>query len=280
MSDEIDLGVLADSFSELLREECPREKALAFAKAGGIMADDLWVMMAGLGWPALTVPEEFGGLGLGLDAAAHLHAALGAAVVPSPMLGTTLASTLLSAAGTDAQKAAWLPGIADGSVRVAMSQPGDAPLNADGASVSGIAADVLDAPAATLLILNATYGGAACWILVPVDASGVSITPQKLSDSTHMLGTVTLANVALDDASVIRAADAAATSDLVLRAAAIALSADALGGGDAVLALTIDYMKVREQFNRLIGSFQALKHRVADHNAALVGSRALLNHAA
>ena len=91
MSDEMDLGVLAESFSEMLGAEWPREKAIAYAYTNGRYADALWTTMAELGWMALTVPEAHGGLDLGLDAAARLHMALGAAVAPAPMLGTTLA---------------------------------------------------------------------------------------------------------------------------------------------------------------------------------------------
>ena len=75
-------------------------------------------------------------------------------------------------------------------------------------------------------------------------------------------------------------ASSADIDDAITRAACIALAADAQGGGEAVLATTVEYMKIREQFGVLIGSFQALKHRVADHQAALVAARGLVEHAA
>lgn len=280
MPNEMDLDVLAESFSELLQEEWPREKAVAYADSGNILAEDLWGMMAGLGWTAITAPESAGGLGLGHEALVRLHAALGAAVVPAPMLGTTVAIALLTAAGTEAQKARWLPGLADGSVRVAIAQPGDSPLTADGATIDGTVRDLPDAPGATLLILDATRNGAPCWLLIPADAPGVVVERIPLMDTTRTLGNVVLTNVAPDEDVILSAVDHGAVRDRLLQTGCLALAADALGGGQAVLALTIEYMKVREQFGRVIGSFQALKHRVADHQTALTGSRALLDHAA
>ncbi|MEP6868002.1 MAG: acyl-CoA dehydrogenase family protein [Novosphingobium sp.] len=278
MSDEIDLDVLAESFAELLREEWPREKAIAFGLGDSLYADELWSLMSGLGWPALTAPEVSGGLGLGLGAAARLHHALGTAAAPVPMLGTTLSISLLSMAGSPAQQAAWLPGLADGSTRAAFAQQSDKPLITDGASVSGMAADVLDAPAATLLVLNAVHNGKPCWLIIPADAPGVSIERHLLADTSHTLGTVTFDAVAIDDDAIISRDPTAA--DELSRQACVLLAADSLGAGEAVLAVTLDYMKVREQFGKVIGSFQALKHRVADHSAVLVGAQALVEHAA
>ena len=284
MSDEpMDLGVLAESLAEVLAAEWPRDKAIAWARdggggSGGLFATDLWVAMAGLGWTALTVPEIRGGLGLGVDAALRLHIALGAAVVPAPMLGTTLASELVARAGTDAQAATLLPGLADGTIRAALAPVDDAQLAADGATVSGLAADLLDAPGATHLFMRAGRGGQAGWLVVPADGAGVAIERFALVDPSRTLGTVTLADTPVSDSDFIAASPAVEAA--VTRAAMLALAGDAQGGGEAVLAATIDYMKGREQFGVPIGSFQALKHRVADHHTALAASRELLDHAA
>lgn len=279
MSDDIDLGVLAESFAEMLGAEWPRERAVAFSRAPAPFAGALWNQMAALGWTALTVPESHGGLGLGTEAAAALHAALGAAAAPVPMLGTTLATTLLVAAGSEAQQADLLPGLADGSLRAAVAQPADGAVTIEDGCASGTIATMIDAPSATMLFLRAHRDGQSCWIAVPTDAEGVSVAPAALSDATHTLATVTLDRVGIGDDALIRPADPSALDDRLLREAAVAIAADAIGGGEAALAGTIDYMKVREQFGRVIGSFQALKHRVADHQAALVAGRGLIEHA-
>jgi alkylation response protein AidB-like acyl-CoA dehydrogenase len=123
MSDEMDIGVLAESFTEYLSTEWPREKAVAYARSGATQADALWTETAALGWPALTLPEAHGGLGLGTNALAALHEALGAAAAPLPMLGTNLAAALIANAGSDAQQADLLPGLADGSERCGPCDP-------------------------------------------------------------------------------------------------------------------------------------------------------------
>jgi alkylation response protein AidB-like acyl-CoA dehydrogenase len=280
MSDDIDIGVLAESFNEFLSAEWPREMAVEHAKGHAPLAAELWSQAGALGWTALTASEAQGGLGLGMEAAAALHEALGAAAAPLPMLGTTLATALVAAAGTPQQRDALIPGLADGSVRAAIASPDAATITADGASLNGVVADILDAPAATLLLLRGTQVGQPVWIALPAAAAGVTITPTGLADSSRSLGTVTLANVALADAQILTGDCGPGLDDALLRVAAIALAADSLGGGNAVLAATIDYMGTREQFGRVIGSFQALKHRVADHKAALESARGLVEHAA
>jgi alkylation response protein AidB-like acyl-CoA dehydrogenase len=215
-----------------------------------------------------------------MPAAAALHEALGAAAAPLPMLGTTLATALIAVAGTQEQSDALIPGLADGSMRAAVASPDGATIAADGASLNGVVADILDAPAATLLLLRGTQAGQPVWIALPAATEGVTIRPTALADSTRSLGTATLANVALADAQILAEGGGPGLDDALLRVAAIALAADSLGGGNAVLAATIDYMGTREQFGRVIGSFQALKHRVADHKAALEAARGLVEHAA
>lgn len=279
MSDEIDIGILADSFNEFLAAEWPREKAVVFARGHAPIATDLWAQVGALGWTALTAGETHGGLGMGLPAAAALHEALGAAAAPLPMLSNTLAIALVQAAGAAAQQDALLPGIADGSQRAAVAGPDTAIISADGQLMNGVIADVLDAPAATVLMLRGSQDGKPVWIALPADSDGVSIAPAQLADTSRSMGTVTLNNVALSSVHVLTEGCGASLDDELLRQAAIALAADSLGGGNAVLAATVAYMGTREQFGRVIGSFQALKHRVADHKAALEAARELVEHA-
>lgn len=280
MSDSTDLDLLAASFAEMLAAEWPRERSVAYAQSGNLIAADLWWQMAGLGWTALTVPEEYGGLGLGIDAASRLHAALGAVSAPAPMLGTTMATALVAHAGSDRQRGDWLPALADGSMRVGFAQPSGAQLMIDDTSVSGIAADILDAPSATHFVLNARREGKSSWIVFAADSPGLTVEVHPLNDTSRTLGSVTLSQVALAEDAVILPPDGQRVADLIEHWGCIALASDSLGIGEAVLDLTTEYLKVREQFGKVIGSFQALKHRVADHKTALVGARELLAHVA
>ena len=279
MTDEIDIDVLAESFSEFLGAEWPREKAVAFARGSEVYAADLWSQISALGWPALTVPETMGGLGLQTPAIAALHESLGASAAPLPLLGTTLAVALVESAGNDVQKDALLTGLADGSVRAAIGGLQGKPLIADTMTVDGVVTDVLDAPSATLLLLRAEHAGKPVWIALPANTDGVTIVPTALADRSRSSGTVKIEHVKLEASQILSPVDGNALDDELLRLAAIAIAADALGGGNAVLNATIEYMKVREQFDRVIGSFQALKHRVADHKAALEAARGLLEQA-
>jgi alkylation response protein AidB-like acyl-CoA dehydrogenase len=280
MTDEIDIDVLAESFSEFLAAEWPREKAVAFSRGSATHAAELWVQIAALGWPALTVSEAQGGLGLGSDAIAALHENLGAAAAPLPLLGTLLAVILVNAAGSEAQQEALLPGLADGSTIGAVGPTEAPPLVIEGNALSGSVANVLNAPAATLLFLRATKDSQPLWVAVNKNAAGVVVEEVALADRTRSLGNVQLDAVAIDDVAILIPQHASALDEELLRQGSIALAADALGGGNAVLAATVDYMKVREQFDRVIGSFQALKHRVADHRAALEAARGLVDEAA
>ncbi|QGY80651.1 acyl-CoA dehydrogenase family protein [Sphingorhabdus lacus] len=279
MSDTIDLDLLDESFSELLATEWPRERSVAYAQSGGSMAVDLWQQISELGWTALTVPESFGGLGLGIDAASRLHRALGAVAAPVPMLGTTLTILLVAHAASDRQRAAWLPMLASGSMRPAFAQPSGGWLEIDDESVSGVIADILDAPCATHLVLNGRRRDKACWIVLPISASGLSVEAHPLNDTSRTLGTVTLSHVSIVEDAIVLQPEDRQVADLLVHSSCILLASDSLGIGEAVLALTIEYLKIREQFGKVIGSFQALKHRVADHKTALVGARELLAYA-
>lgn len=280
MPEDIDLGLLADSFTDFLVAEWPREKSVAHSRSNDALSDTLWAQVSDLGWTALTVPEAYGGLGMGTTALAALHQALGAAVAAVPMLGSALATYLVDQAGTEAQKDALLPGLAAGSTRACIASPENAVIAFDGGVIDGVVADVFDAPAATMLFLRATQAGRPVWIAVPAQASGVSVDRYSMTDTSRTMGAVNLAEVATDDVIVLVPENPLALDDGLLRVASLALAADAQGGGNAVLAVTIEYMKVREQFGRVIGSFQALKHRVADHKCALEAGAELLEYAA
>lgn len=278
MSEEFDLALLSESFAEMLGTEWPREKSVAFARDPQPVAGELWTQMASLGWTALTVPEQYGGLGLGTAAAAALHASLGAVAAPVPMLGSTLAVELLRLSGNDVQRAAWLPGLAEGTCRVAIAPPTAEALAADAATVSGTAPDLIDAMSATHFFLRARSNGSAGWIIVEAGAPGVSVDAVTITDNSRTLGTVTLTDMPVASEQFLPAN--AERDDAILRLACVSIAADSIGAGETALAGTIDYMKVREQFGQVIGSFQALKHRVADHQATLVASRGLVEHAA
>ncbi|MBL8774224.1 MAG: acyl-CoA/acyl-ACP dehydrogenase, partial [Phenylobacterium sp.] len=121
-----DQGLLQDSLNKALASLSPLERVRRFADGGEMTAPDIWTGLAEMGLPGLLVPEEYGGLGLGLLEAALAAEALGKVVAPTPFLGSAvLAPLALTLGGSEAQKADWLPKLASGEVTagVAISEP-------------------------------------------------------------------------------------------------------------------------------------------------------------
>jgi alkylation response protein AidB-like acyl-CoA dehydrogenase len=219
-------------------------------------AGDLWGRMADLGWTGLHLPEEHGGEGAGLEELAIVVEELGRAVVPGPFLASAVASATIDRAGSAAQRVRWLPGFARGESIGAIALGGGATLERTaGGALTGVTGPVLGGGSAGLLLL--VVGDDV--VIVPVDSAGVTVEPLDALDPTQNLARVRLSEVTLDSEAVL--AEGAA----VLRRLARALAAaEAAGGARAVLDMAVDYAKVREQFGRTIGSFQAVKHHCAD----------------
>jgi len=232
----------------------------------------LWARTAEQGWPAILVPEEHDGLGLGLLDAAVVVRCLGAGVVPSPLLPTLLGVEALVRAGSPEQRKAWLPRVAAGEVRLSVALPGAT----SGAGVSVTAADSPDgttlltgtalqveyAHLAERLVVAATDPGgtgAGLWLVDPA-APGVTVTRTPVLDGTARPATVTLDGAAGER---LAGADGAAVADLVDRGAVLTAN-DLVGIAREALTRTLDYVKTREQFGRPVGAFQALKHHLAD----------------
>ena len=216
--------------------------------------EDLWTRLAGLGAPALAVPEESGGLGAGLAEVHVVQYELGRTLATTPMLSSVLAAAALPpgdllaavAAGTTVAALAWSG--PDGRWSACATAGSDGTLD-------GRAAYVLDGDTAdTLLVVARTDDGPA---LFQVDPAAVRRVPTPAMDRTRPL-----AEVVLDRAPGRRlcAFDAERVRDV----ACAALASEQAGTAARCLELTVEYTRQRTQFGRPIGSFQALKHRMAD----------------
>ncbi|GAB2483126.1 acyl-CoA dehydrogenase family protein [Jatrophihabitans fulvus] len=201
---------------------------------------DVWRELAQLGVGALGVPEEHGGLALGVLDLAVAAQALGYGAAPGPWLGHWLATAALAGCGSPDQRDRWLPGLADGTLRASLvwDDPGTPVLGAR-------SADVLVVRAGPSLSL--------------VTSDSFEVRPLPGLDYTRPLDAVTIKG----NAEPLPGADAASVARL--RATGLVLvAADAFGGARRVLDETVAYVKVRRQFGRTIGQFQAVKHQVAD----------------
>ena len=253
---------------------------------------------AELGWTAVLVPEEHGGLGLGQVEAMALMEVMGEALLCSPFFATVcLAGNAIAMAGTSAQQAALLPGIAEGTTTatLALGDAGAASAaervsvtwRAEGGGVvlDGAAGHVPDGHSADLLIVPAREEGSdgadgLALFTVAGDADGLSRAPLPTMDATRRLGRITLDAVRVDAEARLGEARGADALAKALDLAAVALAAEQVGGAQRCLDLAVDYAKERVQYGRPIGSFQALKHTMADMMVDVEGARSAVYYAA
>ncbi|QCX77308.1 Acyl-CoA dehydrogenase [Streptomyces sp. YIM 121038] len=272
----------------------------------------LWEALAGrLGLPGLALPEEYGGVGCGPVELALAGEELGRALAPSPLFATAvLAAPLLLRLGTARQRAAFLPRVASGGLTAALAVPGaelGAALGltggnggdwAGGGRAGGVQAtaatgtwhlygqadQVLDGHSAGLLLVAAHAGGFArsrtLLFLVRGDAPGLVRTRRTTLDETRAQARVELRDVRAELLGDGEGADVLpALADVGERAAAV-LAAEAVGAADEALARTLGHVREREQFGRPIGSFQAVKHRLADVYVRVCAARSAAYYAA
>jgi alkylation response protein AidB-like acyl-CoA dehydrogenase len=214
----------------------------------------LWSAAADVGWQGLAVAEEYGGSGFGLSELAVVLEAQGRELCPGPFLPTVAAAVVIDRCAPDSVHAQLLPGLADGSVVGALGLSGSVTVGSD-LVVAGESPAVLGAPDAAVLAVMAGDDV----VLVDSDADGVTVTTLSSLDTTRSIGSVALRNVAVAEERVLRGA--ARRARTVFR---ILASAEAVGISWATLDMAVEYAKVREQFGRTIGTFQAVKHHAAN----------------
>ncbi|MBM7060323.1 acyl-CoA/acyl-ACP dehydrogenase [Pseudomonas sp. UL073] len=270
----------------------------AMASADGYDAA-LWQRLCGeLYWPAIHIPEAYGGLGLGFVELAILLEQMGRRLFCSPFYATAcLAVPALLLGGSEAQKQAWLPRLAAGELTATLGYIGGGRWDAaavemtvvaegDGFVLDGRLRQVVDGHSAGLLIVAArTPGsrGAQGLSLFVVDASsaGIQRTPQATLDQTRKLAELQFSQVYVGaDCLLGVAGQGAPLLDQVLRLACVALAAEQVGGAQQALDLTLAYCAERQQFGRPIASFQAIKHRAADMMVQLECARSAAYYAA
>lgn len=267
--------LLEESARDWLAETCPVSGFRARRDAGTpVSGNDLWGAMVELGWSGILVPEDLGGSGLGMSEMALVLEQTGRNLTPSPLLSTAVigASALkLSQESEFAQDK--LRRLVAGELHVALAvdegyhhRPTSVACTARrvdrGWALDGRKTRVADVSANTFLVSARTEdGGSPDLFLVPADQ--VVVSPLYLIDSRDH-GNIALEGAWVEDAArLVSGNESRSLLDLVLDRARIALAAEMLGTAWAAFDMTVEYLKVREQFGQLIGSFQALQHRVA-----------------
>ncbi len=260
-SDEAE--ALRDQARRFLEAKSSRAAVRAVMNAGSGTDTALWSEIVALGWTALRIPEEHGGLGLSVLELCVLAEEAGRALAPVPFTSSVLLATeALLLAGTEAQKAKWLPKLADGSAigAVALAEGSAAPgtrsnIITSGGTISGSKAPVPDAAVADFLIVSAGDG----LHLVETGAASVTITPVESIDLVRNSSRVEFANAPAEPMSGGRTA-----LDQFIQSAAVLLAFEGLGGADSAMEMAVAYAKDRVAFGRKIGGYQAVKHRAAE----------------
>jgi alkylation response protein AidB-like acyl-CoA dehydrogenase len=214
----------------------------------------LWKQMAGLGWLGLHIPEEYGGAGYGLAETAVVAEGLGAAPAAGPFLPTVVAAAVIAAVGTVEQRAALLPGLADGSACASVSLAGAGTADVAGLLAGGFPA----ALGGTWAQLHLVPVGADLAI-VSAGTAGLTTARVQALDPALGLARLDLDGVAAHPTGLLSGGVAEARRVLRVLAAA-----EAAGGARACLEMALAYAKIREQFGRIIGGFQAVKHHLAN----------------
>ena len=235
--------------------------------------DAVWAQMGEqMGLQGLAIPEEFGGSGYGYVELGIVLEEMGRSLLCAPFFSTVvLAANALILSGDDAAKQAHLPGIAAGATKatVAFTEPNgkwdesgiEAIADADG-KITGTKSFVLDGNTADLIIVAAKTAAGTSLFAVAGDAAGLTKTALSTMDQTRKQ-----AKLDLDGVQGTLIGTNGGGWDIlerVLDLAAVGLAAEQVGGAQMVLDMAVEYAKVRVQFGRPIGSFQAIKHKCAD----------------
>jgi alkylation response protein AidB-like acyl-CoA dehydrogenase len=280
-----DAKALGEQAKKLFAERAGTARArAAMAKDAPAFDAALWAEIAGLGWTAARVPEAHGGLGMTAEESCQLAEAAGGSLACLPLVSVLLATEALVLAGSEAQQAKWLPGIADGSVIAvpAWNEPGAVNPNglavkADGGKLHGVKAPVPDLPGAHLgIVAAAGPDGPSLWL---VDLADAKVETVETMDLVRRHGRLTLDGVAAEPLGT------AADYQEWLDRAAVILAWEAIGTASAAMHMTVEYAKTRVAFGQTIGRYQGVKHKCADmfikielarahglHGVAMIGS--------
>jgi alkylation response protein AidB-like acyl-CoA dehydrogenase len=267
---------------KLLADHLPMDALHRLARAGSGFDDRLWSALTELGVAGVLVPERFGGAGLGVFEAALAAEALGYHAAPAPFVAAAVMAPLaILGAGREAARAAWLPRVATGTARLAVAFETLAASTAQNAverrgdRLSGRLEAVVDLAGATHVLVVLDDGTLA---VLPVAGRGVRAACRPSLDRTRPLGQVDLSDAT---AEIVDAGkDPQRLARAVLDAGRTMLAADTLGAAQSMLDKAVAHAGQREQFGRLIGSFQAIKHMCADMVTMLEPCRALVWYAA
>ena len=301
----MDLGLseiqqmLKNSAQEFLAQECPLTLVRELEEDPRGYTEELWRQMVGLGWTGLVFPEQYGGTGGSFLDLAVLLEEMGKALVPGPFFSTVVLGGLtVMDAGNEEQRREILTDICDGQIRLtmALTEPSatlepwgvetTATRQGEDYVLDGTKLFVPDAHVADLLLVVARTSSGAdpahgiTVFLVPRDSAGMSIEVLNSVDSDRQCEIV-LDGVTVPASSVLGSLDQGwPVAQRAMERAISGMCMEMLGGADAVLEMTLEYVKQRTQFGRPIGTLQAVQHHCANMATDVEGCRSVARQAA
>ncbi|MGB6229917.1 MAG: acyl-CoA dehydrogenase family protein [Litorimonas sp.] len=266
---------LRDQAMKFCADKGPISKVRALLEDERGYDEATWSEMAELGWLGIAIPEVHGGLGLELADVVPIAEAMGKHLMNSPFASTTLAVQAILSGGSDAQKAAWLPKLASGTVAtVALFEPHGAwdldEINGDTKTF------VLNLDAAEIVVTTVKRDGQARLALIP--RAAIEARRETIIDETKRSYRFDMPDVTED--MLMPAELTSLALDRIELVANLLQSAELSGAAMACVDYTVDYLKTRKQFDKTIGAFQALKHPTVDAFVDAEGARSLLYAAA
>ena len=267
---------LLDVATNFCRDKSPMDRVRKLMVSDTGYDAAVWTEIAALGWTAIAVPEAHGGVGLSLAEVVPVAEQMGRNMMASPFMVSTLAAQALIAGGTDAQQAAWLPRLAEGAAAsVALYEAhGDWDLTNITATarddegritLSGTKQFVQWAEAADILIASVSYDGKPALVIIERgDIPAGALRREAIIDETRRSCSLKLDGISLSKSGLLDTGKAAATLAHIDMAAALLQSAEMCGGAQSVIDYTLDYLRTRKQFGKIIGEYQALKHPIVN----------------
>ena len=232
---------------------------------------ELWQEMAELGWTGTTIPEEYGGAGLSREDLCVIAEELGRSLAPTPFASSVyMATEALLIAGSDAQKQEYLPALAAGerigcfavSEGVGVANAASIKMRAGEGTVEGTKIPVADGDIADFAIVLARAGSDLSLFIVDLTADGVSRKSVETVDPSRSHAEIVFSDTAAE--ALGATGEGWEITQAVFDRAAILMAFEQVGGAQACLDMATEYAKNRFAFGRPIGSFQAIKHKLAD----------------
>ena len=267
-----DQKFLKSEARRFLDGRCPTAKVRAVLDDPAKSYDaDLWREVAAQGWLGAAIPEAHGGLGLGHLELCVIAEELGRALAPIPFASTAyfLAEALMLA-GSEAQKQGWLPKVAAGEVigcfatveRPGALTEGQVQARVEGGKLTGTKLPVTDGDIADVAVVLAREGGRLGLYLVELGGAGATRETLQTLDPTRGVAKLTFSGAAAERLG--DAGEGMALAEAILERAAVLLAFEQIGGADRALEMAKSYAMERYAFGRPIGSYQAIKHKLAD----------------